>query len=252
MGFGILLIGYFLSFATALAKVYFFADIIGGLIMTYALYKLSSYGKNFKSSVYASMAFTLMSLLCATVSMFSTTDSIFLNISLMFATTIRAGTILILHIYMLSALMMMAQEADDEKLANKAKWSLGIVTVYYVFYILFSLLSEFMSLHYDDNLIYSLNLLMYFYGAACIILNLLVLHSAYARLYIQGTEDPNAVMPEFKESRNKLLNSIRLKFYNSQKKAFEENSELVRRTRQSEKASLERKNKSKGKKKGKR
>lgn len=248
MGFGILLIGYFLSFATALAKVYFFADIIGGLIMTYALYKLSSYGNEFKNSVYSSMAFTVMSLFCAVTALIGNSGSLFFTA----ISTVRTGTILLLHIYMLSALMKMAQGAEDEKLVKKARWNMGIVTVYYVFYILFSLLSEFIAAFGNSSLNYFLNLLMYFYGAACIILNLLVLHSAYARLYIQGTEDPNAVMPEFKESRNKLINSIRLKFYNSQKKAFEENSELVRKTRQSEKASLERKNKSKGKKKGKR
>ncbi|MCQ2455734.1 MAG: hypothetical protein MJ096_00080, partial [Clostridia bacterium] len=59
MGFGILFFGYFITFASALAKAYFFADIIGGALMLYAVYKLSDYSDGFKRSVYGTALFLL-------------------------------------------------------------------------------------------------------------------------------------------------------------------------------------------------
>ena len=57
MGFGILLFGYFTAFAFELINTYFFADIIGGLVMLYALGKLSEYNGKFKAAAYGDMVF---------------------------------------------------------------------------------------------------------------------------------------------------------------------------------------------------
>ena len=62
MGFGLLILGYFLTFAFTISQAYFFADVIGALVMLYAFTKLSEYNRYFRGAAAAGMLFTLLAL----------------------------------------------------------------------------------------------------------------------------------------------------------------------------------------------
>lgn len=223
MGFGILLIGYFLAFATALAKFYFFADIIGGVMIGYALIKLSAYSDKFKKCIPLSMLFFALCCVAAVMTMFNLSDVIMRIIS-----TVRFGSILLLHIYMFSALEDMARGADDGKLAYKAKRNLVIISVYYSLYIIYLLLGFFV----DYKTIGMMSIFLYFYGLVAIILNLLLIHSAYCRLYIEGSAEQFSAYPKFKMSKIGWIRNIQQKYYDSQKKAFDENYAIMRKSKE--------------------
>ena len=57
MGFGILLFGYFLTFAFSLSNYYFFADIIGAVVMLYSFTKLSEYNTYYKTAFWICSGF---------------------------------------------------------------------------------------------------------------------------------------------------------------------------------------------------
>lgn len=219
MGFGLLLIGYFLSFAIALSGSSYFIDIAGGFLMTYALLKLSEYSLKFKSSVPYSLAFTVVTFVTSVMSFFELGYTVWLV-----ANTLRAALILMFHIYTFSALEDMARGADDEKLAYKAKRNLIVVIVYFVVFAIVTLLEPFFNVEFKA---YS-EAMLYIYRVVWLIMNLLLLHSAYARLYIEGTEEAFAQLPKLKESRFEFVNKIRRRYYESQKKALEENYKLMK------------------------
>ena len=223
MGFGILLIGYFLAFITSLAGSYFFVDIIGGAMMAYALKKLSAYSDKFAKTVPSAVIFTIISLTAAILSMLKigTTALAVLNPA-------RAATSLMLHVYMFNAISDMASGADDMRLAGKAKRDLAIVTVYYFLFIGISLLRPVL----DKTMNQYFTVFMYFYGVVTLVLNLLLIHSAYARLYIEGTEERYAETAQFKKSRFEFINKIHEKYAASQKKAYEENYQLMKQSRE--------------------
>lgn len=219
MGFGLLLIGYFLSFAMALSGSSYFIDIAGGFLMSYALLKLAEFSDKFKRSVPYSLAFTIASFAVSMISLLSLGE-----LASLAAGTIRAVTVLLLHLYMLIALEDMAKGADDEKLAQKSRRNLIIVIGYFALFGILTLCEIF----FDDTLkIYS-EAFLYLYRVTWLVLNLLLLHSAYAKLYIEGTEERFAELPRFKESRFKIINKIRKSYYESQKKALEENYKLMK------------------------
>lgn len=222
MGFGILLIGYFLAFITSLAGSYFFVDIIGAAMMVYALKKLSAYSDKFARTVPSAVIFTFISLFAAILSTLKVGD-----IVLAVLNPARAATSLMLHIFMFSAITDMAAGADDPRLAGKAKRNVTIITVYYALYIVITVLKPV----FDLTLQQYCTVFMYFYGVIAIVLNLLLIHSAYARLYIEGTQERYAETAQFKKSRFEFINKIHERYAASQKKAYEENYQLMKQTR---------------------
>lgn len=60
MGFGVLFFGYFLAFGFSLSKVYFFADIIGAVIMLFAFTRLAQYNTYYKASFGVGVGFILL------------------------------------------------------------------------------------------------------------------------------------------------------------------------------------------------
>ncbi len=223
MGFGILLVGYFLSFAIALAGNSYFLDIIGGFIMTYAFSKLSSYNDKFRRCVTVSVAFTASLIVMAFLGLINV-EGIVMTV----ASFVRTILVLLVHLVMFTALEDMAKGADDVKLARKAKRNISIIVTYFIAFCIVTLTSRFM----DEQMQRYFDVMLYFYRLFWLIMNLLLIHSAYAKLYIEGTESEYAYTAEFKETNIKWLDNIRKKYYDSQKKAFEENEKLMRESRE--------------------
>ena len=223
MGFGLLLIGYFLSFAMSLSGKSHYLDIVGGFLMTYALLKLADHSSKFKMSVPYSMAFVFASVGTAAVSLFWG-DPLALTV----VSAIRGATILLFHIYVLLALEDMANGADDYKLARRSRRNRNIVVGYFVAYVLV----EFGKIIFDEVMLAYSAAFIYLYSVLWLIMNLILFHSAYARLYIEGTQEKYAELPIYKESKFKFVNKIRRRAYESQKKAYEEDMKMMREARE--------------------
>ena len=90
-----------------------------------------------------------------------------------------------------------------------------------------------------------ISIFLYFYGLVAIFMNLFLLHSAYCRLYIEGTAEQFSPYPQFKMSKIGWIRNIQQKYYDSQKKAFDENYAIMRKSKEI----LDEKRKNKKKKK---
>lgn len=222
MGFGLLLIGYFLAFVPSLSNVYFFADVIGAPMMVYALIKLSAYSDKFKQTLPSSFIYTGITFIAAITSIFKPGTLVSSIID-----TVLAASVLMLHIYVFSAIADMAKGAEDDKLAGRAKRDLVIVCVYYFLYIATLLFAPAM----DGILKGYFNTIFYFYRMLWIILNLILIHSAYCRLYIEGTEERYAETAQYKETRFKLINKLQQGYIEAQKKANAENYKMMKDTK---------------------
>lgn len=220
MGFGIMLIGYFIAFATSLLRVYFFADIVGFAVMTYASLRLSETDRSFRNSALFCGAASAVSLAAAVVGVMKIG-----GVAEWILGIVRTAVILMIHVTLMTSLCNMARGADDTRLAGRTRRNLYIVAVYYAAYILRLLLTPVL----DAEFAYYIDGVLYLTGVVTVVLNLLLLHSAYARLYIEGSEpEVFDAVPEPKKSRFKTVNRIRERFFASQKKAFEENYRMMR------------------------
>ena len=141
MGFGLLIFGYFLTFTFTISQAYFFADVIGALVMLSAFTKLSEYNRHFRSAAAAGVGFTLLALVSGVLlSMHMLEDGGTVDILLDAA---KAVTALVLHVFMLSGTRGIAQGADCEKLAQRAQRNLVMICTYYVLYFVTLLVSLF-------------------------------------------------------------------------------------------------------------
>lgn len=126
MGFGTLLVGYFLLLNVT---YYSFTDLIGALIITLALYKLRGINDFFKYGIMASGVFAALGaaeLVFAALSMFGTEISIPTPVS-----SVREFIICIITVLMLLGIRSVADEVDLPKISARAKRMLPIAfTVY--------------------------------------------------------------------------------------------------------------------------
>ncbi len=222
MGFGLLLIGYFLAFVPSLSNVYFFTDVIGAPLMVYSLMKLSAYNDRFKQALPSAFIYTAVTFVAAITSL--------LKLGIVVSSiidTVLSASVLMFHVYTFTAIADMAKGAEDDKLASKARRNLIIICVYYFMYVAVLLFSPVM----DGVLKGYFNTILYFYRMVWIILNLLFIHSAYCRLYVEGTEERYAETAQYKETRFKFINKIQQGYIESQKKANAENLKMMKDTK---------------------
>ncbi|MBR5445571.1 MAG: hypothetical protein IKV57_05590 [Clostridia bacterium] len=196
MGFGLLILGYFLTFAFNISQAYFFADVIGALILLYAFTKLSEYNLHFRSAAVAGVVFTLLAMtggVLVSLHML-TTEGIF-DILLDCA---KSASALVMHIYMFLGTKGIAQGADCMGLAEKAMRNLVLTVTYYVLYFLTVLLSPAV-----PALVSYVSFLVYLYFLVCLVLNILLFHTCFGMLY-PAEGDPM----ENRRSKIPLFNKI--------------------------------------------
>jgi len=176
MGFGLLILGYFLTFAFTISQAYFFADVIGALVMLYAFTKLSEYNRYFRGAAAAGMLFTLLALTSGVLlSMHMLTSEGMLDILLDAAKSLSA---LGMHVFMLLGTRGIAEGADCGKLADRAMRNLVMVITYYVLYFGTLIAAPFL-----PAVVSYISFLVYIYFLVCLVLNLLLLHTCFGMLY---------------------------------------------------------------------
>lgn len=211
MGFGILFFGYFLTFAFSISEVYFFADVIGGVVMLYAFSKLMQYNRYYVGAIYSTMMFILLSVVGAILLMFkiSTGDVIDAVLDI-----VRALSACAMHIFVFLGIRGISLGAECNKLVKKSERNLKLTLAYYIIshFVLFT------SPLYEEIASY-ISLWVYVYWWICFIFNLSLIYQAFGLLY-SADEDQT----EKKRSRFKIINYI-----NDKMDAFEENSNKYRR-----------------------
>ncbi len=129
MGFGLLFFGYILAFFFNLSSVYFFADIIGGCIMMWALYRLAAYEKGYLRAAVATIAYTVVCFVSAMLMLLSVKTGAAAEYIL---ASVKITAVILVHTFMLTATEKMCRRAELPRHAVKAKRNLVVTYIYCV------------------------------------------------------------------------------------------------------------------------
>lgn len=215
MGFGILLFGYFTAFAFELINTYFFADIIGGLVMLYALGKLSEFNGKFKAAAYGDMIFCAVAAIRAVMMTFGIMPENGLPFRLL--TVFYTVIVIIFHFLLNTAIVGVAKAAEDEKILGKARFNRVFVTVSYGFMIVSTSVSGTLD---QEKLRYISGSVLLLVAVSVVLMSYL-LYSSFVSFMVVGGEPE-----EPRESKIPLVNKLRRRSYEKKKKIHEENTSM--------------------------
>lgn len=200
MGFGILLIGYFVTFAFSISSYYFFADILGILIMLYAFSKLSRYNRYFVDAMVPALAFLVLCAVNAASMMFKLypmdgTADLIVDI-------LKTLTACATHVFVFLGTRGISLGAEARKLVDKTQRNFVATMIYYAANLTIVLLSFFMQ--FETQYV---STVVYLYWIVCIILNIALFYHCFGIL-IPADEDED----EVKRSKFEFINKINDKF----------------------------------------
>ena len=208
MGFGLLLMGYFLGMVMSLNIFGAFFRLAGFALAAYAARKLSDYHKGFSFLTLASMLSVGVSVLGAISSL-----SAFLYDNMIIAEKLigdglatafgyaRYGAELVFTVALCVAISLIAKETGEQKLRYVAIRNLALYCVYFVLQIICWLPHEYVGTLLQ---ITALPAVAQLAGFALILLNLLMIFSCYRRICDESDVD----MPQ-KPSRFEFVNQMR-------------------------------------------
>ena len=217
MGFGILLFGYFLAFASNLytfadnitdaVRLYgFAAEIIGALVMICASKKLAEYNLYYKSAIWAETGFLLLSgVSAADIFLGLWDDGSVLGLAVV---CVKLAVALIIHVLVFLGIRGIALGADDVPLSKVAERQLVMTAVYFVASSCVLGIGE----RFLPRAYFTLALLIYW--LVCYILNLLFIYKCFGKLY---PEEEDQTVP--RRSSIGLVNKLNDKFDSLDKKA---------------------------------
>ena len=209
MGFGYLLIGYIITFLFSLSNVYFFADIIGAILMMIGLSKLSSYGKNFLRAMQVDIAFLILCFTRALLMMLRVISG-----EELLATVLTVGIVavgLVLQFFLFAGIHFLSADVGLIKEPINAKRSIFLTFTYSFLHVLFLFIGPRLSVTVGNILA----LCIFLYGLAAIVFNIALIHSCYCRICPLGQEHG-----ERTKSKYEWLNRINEKADSIMDKAF--------------------------------
>ena len=208
MGFGLLLMGYFLGMVMSLNIFGAFFRLAGFALAAYAARKLSDYHKGFSFLTLASMLSVAVSVLGAISSLSAFLyDNMIISEKLIgdgLATAFgyaRYGAELVFTVALCVAISLIAKETGEIKLRYVAIRNLALYCVYFVLQIICWLPHEYVGTLLQ---ITALPAVAQLAGFALILLNLLMIFSCYRRICDESDVD----MPQ-KPSRFEFVNQMR-------------------------------------------
>lgn len=217
MGFGILIFGYFLAFAFSVSQYYFFADIIGAVVMLFAFSKLSEYNRYYIGASWACLGFLILCGTNAAALMFSIYDvtgpvDLAVDVAKLVVTCV-------MHVFIFLGIRGISLGAEAPALAQKAQRNMVMTSVYYVASVAVILASSAIS----EETSYLISLSVYFYWLLCIFLNLILIYNCFGKL-CPADEDEN----EKKRSRFEIINKFNDKFDELEEKKQAHREESMR------------------------
>lgn len=229
MGFGALFIGYVVTYIFSIANLGGIMDtvefvvmsiitnILGVLIMIYALRMLKDYNKFFKYSLYSSYALLVSGAL--NIVMFALSDNIagYLGDVLGY---VKAVVVFVFHILLLKGISVLANDVELPKIVKKSRRNTSFTLVYFVS-------SIFLLLPFPENIASDINLYVkfpvLFIGIIWLVLNAALLYSCYMWICLEGDEDM-----EVKKSRFEFVNKLNSKLSNIEDKAYKKKNQSAK------------------------
>jgi hypothetical protein len=202
MGFGLLFIGYLLAFAFSVANVYMFFDVVGSLIMAYALMKLSPHAKFFKAAAALAAGLAALGVALFIIGLAAPDAEALLDVM----SYVKAAAVLAFHVLLMLGIKDIAGYTELPAIGRKALRNLIIGCIY----IALSVVIPFTG---DGAQYFYLPVLLY--GYVWIIMNAALIYSCYMRICLEGDEDM-----EPKPSKYKIVNDIREKLDKAEDSAF--------------------------------
>lgn len=160
MGFGILFIGYFITYVLSMNTVGVVFRILGYAIMCKATLKLSEYDVKFKTSAYLSLSLVFINALGATLELVS-----FLYDNMVISSNPFSGVrwdivtlyveplvVLAFHILLLLAIRSIAKDTDMPKIVASAGRNIFFIGLYYLLSFLRYLLPPAILESYNENM----------------------------------------------------------------------------------------------------
>lgn len=187
-------------FAFSISQVYFFADIIGALVVTYAFSKIAEYNRYFIRAMWFCLAFLLFSSVNAASLMFGIYDpsgNIALAVSIL-----KTASAALMHIPMFLGIRGIADGAESDKLVHLTERNMTATMIYYAAALLVIILDK----NLGEYTQYA-GAIVWMFGIVCIFLNLVLFYRCFASL-CPADENVN----EKKPSRFKFINKINDKF----------------------------------------
>ena len=175
MGFGILFFGYFLAFGFSLSKVYFFADIIGALIMLIAFTRLAQYNTYYKAAFGTGVGFILLSganALSLVKPIYEPDGAVALCVN-----GAKLAVACIMLVIVLLGARGISGGAGDDRLVRGAERQIAMTVVYYVASLGVLAVSPFFA---DVTSYASIVLIIYYY--VVFVMNLLYIYKCFATL----------------------------------------------------------------------
>ena len=198
MGFGTLLIGYFLLLNVT---NYALTDLIASLIMALGLAKLSSVNKHFSSALFASMALAAVGL----IELVLTITQLFapqIDISLSFLPILRSAVICMTTVLILLGIRDVAAEVDLPSLAARAKRMIPVSAVIYIATIILD--TPILFKNVEPIIAAAAFAIVLIATLFLIIFNLVTMYSAYMRICM-----PNQTEKTKKHSRLEFFNKLK-------------------------------------------
>lgn len=197
MGFGTLFVGYFLLLNVT---NYRFTDLIAGLIMVMALYKLMKINDNFKITLYFAAAFSILGVLELTLAAMTLFDAP--APTLAFISPMRSALLCVMTVFMLFAIRDVAGEVGLKALAVRTGRMVIPTVVIYVVYIILNTPSLFTWA--PSVVIAVISVISIFAMMFLIIYNLISIWSCYMNICMPGQKER-----EEKKSKLGFVNKFR-------------------------------------------
>lgn len=207
MGFGILFLGYFITYIMALNTFGAAFRFAGYLIMAYSAKKLVDYCEKFVYAEYTALLLSLMSAARVVDEIFPIFNGIVADV-FMYS---EAAAILVYHVFLLLAIKTIAKDTDVDKIQISAMRNLFFIGLYYLLYIIGMLPLPIKELYSQ-----TMGLPILLLNLAWIILNLCLIVSCYSHICDEGD-----VEMERKPSRFAFINNIRAELDAKQARARE-------------------------------
>lgn len=232
MGFGWLFIGYFMTFLMSVNTFGFIFRLLGYLIILFSALKLREYNRAFVSVCWSSAALIASS----AVTTVYRGGRLFYDYLLVGSVAENAGfetvmlavdTVLVLafHICLTAAVRSIAIETGVIKIAVSAVRNFAFFVLYYTANLVANMPFEF-----AERISHYINLPLLLLYFACIVLELILIFTCYAKICAEGDE----YMPQ-KKSRFEFVNRMREEREERERKSAEAAAEFAENKREKKK-----------------
>ncbi len=213
MGFGFLLTGYVISFVLGVAQVYFFQDVVGGVLMLYGLYKLSPHQKNFFRAFCAALGYIVICTVRAVLLLFGKLEGGSMTATILGA-CVTAVT-LVLHFFMIAGMYHLSLAVGLEKEPFRCRRSLSMIVTYYPMYIIASLFTPSLADAGETGAVIGniITIVLVLFGAFVVLYNIYLIYCCFCSIVTPA--DARGEMPKskfewlnrYREKTNSLLDS---------------------------------------------